>query len=292
VSLPGDAKPVFAVQAAGGIYVAFSAKSTVGLVSSGNAFTGEVPVGTNPTALVALPNGSKVYSINQGSNNVSVINTSDNTVGTTISVGATPVWGVVSPDGARVFVLNQGDGTVSIIDTASDTVIAPPTGVTLTNATVQVGSGPNYAIYDSHLNRVYVTNQGSNTLSVIDTDANSASFKTRIAEIPLQGTGPSTVTVLPETSSKIYVANSGSGNVTVINTLSNQVVKTISVAGQPISIAASPDSTKVVVANQAGYVSMIKTLTDTESTRIPGPKGCDSSGNNCVTQQAVIAGVL
>ena len=291
VSLPGDAVPVFAVQAAGGIYVAFSGHNKVGLVSTGNAFTGEIPVGTKPVALVALPNGSKVYSINKGSNNVSAINTSDNTVSATISVGTTPVWGVASPDGARIFVLNQGDGTVSVIDTASDTVIPPP-GVASSNVTVQVGTGPNYAIYDSHLNRVYVTNQSSNTLSVIDSDANSPNFRTRIAEIPLQGTGPSTVTVLPETSSKIYVANSGSGNVTVISSLSNQVVKTISVAGQPISIAASPDSTKVVVANQAGYVSMVNTLTDTEGTRIPGPKACDSSGNNCVTQQAVIAGVL
>ena len=59
-----------------------------------------------------------------------------------------------------------------------------------------------------------------------------------------------------------------------------------------LSIAASPDRTKVVVANQAGYVSMINTLNDTESTRVPGPKACDSNGNNCVTQQAVIVGVI
>ena len=283
VSLPGDARPTFAVQAAGAIYVALSgtAPNSVGIVSSGNAFNGEVPVGTNPTALVALPNGSKVYSINQGSNNVSVINTSDNTVGATISVGTTPVWGVVSPDGARVYVLNQGSNNVSVIDTASDSV----------TATVTVGTNPNYAIYDLHLNRVYVTNQGSNTLSAIDADSTSPNFNKNIAEIALQGTGPSTVTVLPE-SSRIYVANSGSGNVSVINTLSNQVVKTISVAGQPVSIAASPDRTKVVVANQAGYVSMINTLNDTESTRVPGPKACDSNGNNCVTQQAVIVGVI
>ena len=284
ISLPGDAAPVFAVQAGSGIYVAFSATNKVGLVSGSNAFTGELPVGTDPEVLVALPNGSKVYSINKGSNNVSVINTSDNSAGATIAVGTTPVWGVVSADGARVYVLNQGAGTVSIIDTASDTVIA----------TVTVGGGPNNAIYDSHLNRVYVTNSGSNTLSVIDADSTSPNFTTRIAEIPLQGTGPSTVTVLPETSSnsKIYVANSGSNNVTVINTLSNQVLKTIAVGGQPVSIGASPDGTKVVVANKEGSVSMISTATDTETRRIPGPHVCDATGANCMTQQAVIVGVI
>src|SRR5262249_41479630 len=161
-----------------------------------------------------------------------------------IAVGTAPVWGVAKPDGSRVYILNQGSNSVSVIDTSTDSV----------TATVTVGTNPNYAIYDSHLNRLYVTNRGSNTLSVIDVVSASPNVNTRIAEVPLQGTGPSTVTVLPETSSKIYVANSGSGNVTVINTLSNQVAKLISVAGQPISIAASPDSTKVVVANQAGYV--------------------------------------
>jgi YVTN family beta-propeller protein len=281
ISLPGDAAPVFAVQAGSGIYVAFFAHNTVGLVSTGNAFTGEVPVGTKPTALVALPNGSKVYSINQGSNDVTPVNTSDNTTGTPISVGATPVWGVVSPDGARVYVLNQGSNNVSVIDTGTDSV----------TATITVGTGPNYAIYDSHLNRVYVTNQNSNTLSVIDADSTSPNFNKNIAEIALQGTAPKSVTVLPD-ATKIYVANFGSGNVTVINTLSNQVIKTISVGGQPISIAASPDSTKVVVANQAGYVSVIRAATDAETTRVPGPKACDASGNNCATQQAVIAGVV
>src|SRR5438067_1481936 len=241
---------------------------------AGDSITGEVPLGGNPSyALI----GASLISVNQGDNTVSVINTSDNSVTGPIAVGTTPVFGVASPDSTRVYILNKGSGTVSIIDTASDTVIAPPAGSTFTNATVQVGTAPSFAMYDLQLNAVYVTNETSNTLSVIDAVSTSPTVNKQIAEIALQGTTPKSVAVLPDRT-KIYVANFGSGTVSVINALSNQVLKTISVGGQPISIAASLDNTKVVVANQAGYVSMISTATDTETMRITCPTSTPCAG--------------
>ena len=293
VSLPGDAAPTFAVTAAGNTYVAFSASNhhSVGIVNGSNAFVGEKTVGQNPTALVALPNGSKVYALNQNDNTVSVINTGDNSVGGPIAVGTTPVYGVASADSTRVYILNKGSGTVSIIDTSTDTVIAPPAGSTFTNATVQVGTAPSFAIFDSQLKHVYVTNETSGTLSILDADSVSPNVNKKIAEIQLQGTTPKSVTVLPN-ATKIYVANSGSGTVSVINALSNQVVKTIAVGGQPISIAAATDSAKVVVANAAGYVSMISTATDTETMRINAPASVCPTANPCAGQTPVIVGVI
>lgn len=302
ISLPGDAAPTFAVTALGKTYVAFSGSThnSVGIIDSGNSFLGERTVGKNPTALVALPNGSKVYAINQGSNNVSVINTSDQSVSGPIAVGTTPVYGVPSADSNRVYILNKGSGTVSIIDTGSDTVIAPPAGSTLSlSETVPVGTAPSFAIYDPQLNHLYVTNETSNTLSVIDANSGAPTVNTKIAEIALQGTTPKSVTVLP-TTTKIYVANFGSNTVSVINALSNQVVKTIPVGLHPISIAASPDSTKVVVANQgdqasatAGSVSMISTATDMETMRINAPaSSCPPPSTSCAPQTAVVVGVI
>lgn len=291
ISLPGDAAPTFAVTALGNTYVAFSGstRNSVGIIDSANSFLGERTVGTNPTALVALPNGSKVYAINQGSNNVSVINTSDQSVSGPIAVGTTPVYGVASADSSRVYILNKGSGSVSIIDTGSDTV----------SATVQVGTAPSFAIYDPQLNHVYVTNETSNTLSVIDANSGAPTVNTKIAEIALQGTTPKSVTVLP-TTRKIYVANFGSNTVSVIDALSNLVVKTIPVGVHPISIAASPDSAKVVVANQgdqasatAGSVSMISTATDTETMRINAPaSSCPPPSTSCAPQTAVVVGVI
>jgi YVTN family beta-propeller protein len=48
------------------------------------------------------------YVANQGSNNVSVIETTGNTVMTTVAVGTNPIRVAVTPDGKHVYVANVG----------------------------------------------------------------------------------------------------------------------------------------------------------------------------------------
>ena len=78
------------------------------------------------------PNGSRVYVANELGDNVSVINTSNNTVAATVTVGLNPFGVAVSPDGSRVYVTNERSNNVSVIDTSSNTVAA----------TVSVGASP------------------------------------------------------------------------------------------------------------------------------------------------------
>src|SRR5262249_26463727 len=59
------------------------------------------------------PDGTKCYVANNGSNNVSVINTSNNTVSATITVGTNPYGVSVTPDGAELNVANQGSNNIS-----------------------------------------------------------------------------------------------------------------------------------------------------------------------------------
>jgi YVTN family beta-propeller protein len=60
---------------------------------------------------VALsPDNSKAYVTSESGGTVSVVNTSNNTITSTISVGSLPVRVVVSPDGRKVFVTNWGSG--------------------------------------------------------------------------------------------------------------------------------------------------------------------------------------
>src|SRR5947209_2649845 len=97
---------------------------TNNLVASGN-----IPVGTEPVAVAGNANNGKVYVVNHGSNNVSVISTVDNSViGSPIAVGSQPIWAVMSDDGTQVFVINQGGNSVTVIDTATDTVSDTITG--------------------------------------------------------------------------------------------------------------------------------------------------------------------
>jgi len=105
--------------------------------------------------------------------------------------------------------------------------------------------------------RAYVTDQGSNTVSVIDTSTNTV-----VATIPVAG-GPSGVAITPD-GTRAYVTNANSNTVSVINTSTNTVVATIPVGVFPVGVAITPDGTRAYVANfRSDTVSVIDTATNT-----------------------------
>ena len=111
-----------------------------------------------PVGVAVSPDGSRAYVTNYGSGTVSVINTGNNTVGSTITVGTQPFGVAVSPDGSRAYVTNYGSGSVSVINTATDTVVGSP---------ITVGNGPWGVAVSPDGSRAYVTNHGSGSVSVI-----------------------------------------------------------------------------------------------------------------------------
>ena len=80
----------------------------------------------------------------------------------------------------------------------------------------------------------YVTNNSSNTVSVIDTASNAL-----VATVPV-GSAPNGVAVTPD-GAFAYVVNNVSNTVSVINTLSNTVVNTVQVGNGPTEVAITPD---------------------------------------------------
>jgi YVTN family beta-propeller protein len=191
------------------------------------------------------------YIANFSSSNVSVIDTTSNTViGNPIALGAgvAPFGEAVTPDGSKVYVGNYGSDTVSVIATSSSTVVA----------TITVGTTPYGLAVTPDGSKVYVANNGSNTVSVISTATDTV-----IATITV-GTTPLGVSITPD-GNNVYIANNGSNNVSVIATASNTVIGSpITVGTQPVGLAVSPDGSKVYVANEtSNTVSVIGTATDT-----------------------------
>src|SRR5260221_841414 len=84
----------------------------------------------------------------------------------------------------------------------------------------------------------YITNNGDNTVSVIDTATNTVVG----SPIPV-GSGPYGVAVTPD-GSKVYVTNNSTANpgtVSVIATATNTVTAMVTIGPSPAGVAVNPD---------------------------------------------------
>jgi YVTN family beta-propeller protein len=103
----------------------------------------------------------------------------------------------------------------------------------------------------------YVTNSGSNTVSVIDTATNTVGPAIAVAS------GPDGVAITPD-GARAYVVSTGPRTVSVIDTTTSTVIATVIVGSSPIGVAITPDGAFAYVTNQgSNTVSVIATATNT-----------------------------
>lgn len=261
IGLPSGARPVWVSSVGAYVLVAESGTNNVGVIlGATGVLQQELPVGINPVSIAQTPDNQWAYVANKGSGTVSIIAMGTLSLDSTVAVGSSPVWVTAKPDSTTVYILNQGSSSVTVIDTTSKAVVG----------TVPVGSAPNMMAYDSVNHRLYVANTGSNTISVFDADPQVPTLLRTVTV----GSAPASITPLLD-GSRFYVANSGcsdpialtgcTGNtVSVVDARSFAVTKTITVGSTPISLVATPESTKVVVANRdSSTITDIRTLDDT-----------------------------
>src|SRR5215472_18565850 len=322
VTQPGGVSGTIAggTSSSGNFYATNSGTNDLSQISGfALAVTQTIPVGTNPVAIAGSAANSKIYVVNNGSNNVTVVSTTDNSVLKSIPVGSHPIWGVMADNGVQVFIVNQGDGTaanpgsVSVIDTNLDIVIpcSPGPSCNPTTGVISVGNAPatsfpNFAFYDDKIQRLYVSNTGENTVSVIKADGIDLGAVPQVlpgllANI-MVSSAPTSVVALSD-STRVYAALGGcpagtnhtnittnigscTGNqVSVIDVLGLRQIKTIPVGAGAVSIDAAADGSRVyVVGAQAGNVSIIRTSTDSVNTTFVAPQRDLSCTSSCPLQ--------
>ncbi|HEY6238547.1 MAG TPA: PEGA domain-containing protein [Thermoplasmata archaeon] len=137
-------------------------------------------------------------------------------------------------------------------------IAAPPSCVVAVSMTqgsvtvsVPVGGDPFGVAVDNATHQVFVTNSGSNNVTVV-----SDQTYLPVASIPV-GTTPYGV-AFDWATGDVYVANGGSDNVSVISGTTLAVVATVDVGSSPIGVVSDPESGKVYVADYgSGNVSVI-----------------------------------
>ncbi len=219
--------PSWAVETGNNLYVLDKALNQVNVFSTQQSrFVASIPVGTAPIWATTSFDGSFVYVLNQGSNNISVIDTNTFTVANTISTGGTsPIKGYFDRQLVRLYILNQGSSTVTVFDALGQSTLN-------LLGTATTGAQPvNFAL-TADGTRGFVANSGGNTI----TEFSTSSFTSKAITV---GTDPSAIVTdvaVSRDGSKIYAATRTAGDlkngVTVIRASDEVVVTNLSAPRQ------------------------------------------------------------
>ncbi len=212
----------------------------------------------------------------------------------TASVTATATEAATFGETATPTVSPTAPQTATPTDTATATVSATPTAgdtptvteTPPTTSTPSPSSTPTPTATLTGAGLAYVSNSGSNSVSVIDVGSNVV-----VRSVPV-GTAPFGVAV-NGSGTRAYVTNLIDRTLSVIDTDSNKVVDTLSVGSLPRGVAVSASGKRVYVANElSGTLSVIDTLTNEVSDMTLGgsPFGVDvnpvSEGQVFVTNRS------
>ena len=175
-----------------------------------NTETADVPIGSHLQNIAVDSSADRAYATDfvEG---VVVVDTTSNTVSTTIPLTDLPHGVAVNPDTSSLYVTHLDSDTVTVLDTGDYSEIA----------ILAVGDTPQWIKLDTPRNKAFVTNEGDGTVSVIDLSTNTV----LPGPIPV-GVNPLTVTI-HSGAAKAYVYNMGDSTVSVIDTVGNVVIATI-----------------------------------------------------------------
>ncbi|RON65700.1 beta-propeller fold lactonase family protein [Pseudomonas fluorescens] len=256
--------------------------TTAQLTITAQAGTGVIPVGEGPTLLLVSPDGRIVFTRDDRSETVSMVDVSNHRVITTfpnihghlainrsgnrlyvangtahtiavidtqaqevvrvVSLMVEPAGIAVSPDGCRLFVCAHGLKEILTIDVASMEIIS----------TLAVAGEPHSLFLCPSGDRAYVA-LSNNLLVVIDIVLGkiigSVDFDVAGGGFALSGDGQRFYMTMP---------NSLDGPVLlVIDARSLELIKTISVDSLPLGVAVSPDSRHVYVTSYVDHVVVV-----------------------------------
>lgn len=213
-----------------------------------------------------------------------------------------PVNLVGNPSTQRIYVISYDDNlTPPAGNCPASNSQGTATGIETTTNTpssnLALGLCPIYGVMSSDNRRVFILNQGSGTVSVIDSQQNQIDTSPNLIHNQpnappgqiLVGQGPIWAAIY-NTGSILAVANSGSDTLTLINISEDvygndspnfgQIIATVPVGSNPSSVSILQDGTRAYVANRGdGTVSVVSLIGNTVTKTVALPQEPCSAGN-------------
>lgn len=221
-----------------------------------------------PWGVAVRPGGQEVYFSQPhfrpfaGGDAVAAIGTSAGHPKRDVAVGRGALGIAVDPLGRKLYQVNADDGSITVIRVGdkSTTTLEPGLNYPFGIAAALVEGGV----------RLYVTENGSDTVAVVDPAQGTVLSRISV------GRSPTGIAVNPS-GTRVYVANYLDQTLSVINAATADVICTTAVGYNPFGVAVNPSGARVYVANQTkstgglatrGTVSVINARTNTEISRL------------------------
>ncbi len=219
------------------------------------------PLGNNasvPQILVMDPSGNYLYSMNAGSNNISVFLISaggalSQIAGSPFSIGLSPLNMEVTPKGDFLYVTAVGETNGSIVGFGVN-----GGQLSLLGVTSSAGTNPYGLVIDPSGSYLYAANFGSNSISIFS--INPSGSLTAVAGSPINSSGYSNpVAMIFDPSGQfLYVANQGSSNISAYSITNGLPTALSGIATSnafdtepsPSFMVADPNGKYLFVANQ------------------------------------------
>jgi DNA-binding beta-propeller fold protein YncE len=259
-----------------------------------------IHTGEDPESIALNPTTQTLYTANQDTNDVSVIDASrcnaTNTSGCRKAPPAVPLSGpgalAADPAVATVYVATDTD-TLSMIDSKSCNAVRHQ-GCPRTPPTVNVGAGPSGIAVDPKTHTVYVADLGSGptgTVSVLDAatcNATTTSGCENVRTLPVPGGNALGVAVDAATDT-VYVTTapaSGPNTVTVFNGATcnatnssgcTQAPHSVTVGLGAAALAVDTVTDTVYVANFAGFAGNTVSVIDGTTCNAANTTGCTNA---------------
>jgi YVTN family beta-propeller protein len=157
-----------------------------------------------------------------------------------IPVGSNPTRIVCDPPGRRAFVSNQFGGSISVIDTTTDSVVDE----------IAVAGDPAPVLVAPNGRTLFVTTNLDRLLAI------DLASKRLVAETTLPATSHN-LTLHPDRR-QLYVATRLAGAVLELDPETLRVLRSFALGGKTQAMALEPVSGELYVANEAGWLDVVK----------------------------------
>jgi len=241
------------------LYVANQNSNTLSVVNTAtNAVAAAPATSFSPASMALSPDGARLYVSNPNSNQILVYNTANNTVVGSFAIGQTPLG--ITTDATRVYVALHANAAVAVFSAST----------LLQQANIRVGFGPSAIAYSQALNRVYVANTLSNSVSVIDPTRIGTSAAPIIGSITVPDS-PVALTIAAD-GRTAWVASSARPTLARIDLGQGTVDARIQLPVSPAGLALSPDQSRAYVTGYGPQVAVVDTRAESvlKTTALPG----------------------